>query len=50
MRKRLGFLSVSSFALFLLIAFVKFGFAAQPPDQTQPHIDDELIVKFRGGR
>jgi subtilisin family serine protease len=51
MRKRLGFLSVSSFTLSLLMIFVTYTFAAQPPDpQTRPHIDDELIVKFRVGR
>ena len=51
MRKRLGFLSVSSFTLSLLMTSVTFSFAAQPLDpQTRPHIDDELIVKFRGGR
>jgi hypothetical protein len=49
MRNRLGFLSVSFFALSLL-SCVNFGFAAQPPDQTGQHIEDELIVKFRGGR
>ena len=51
MRKRLGFLSVSFFTLSLFLTFITSSFAAQPPDpQTRPHIDDELIVKFRGGR
>ncbi len=51
MQKRLGFLLLSSFALSVLITCGTFSFAAQPPDpQTRPHIDDELIIKFRGGR
>ena len=51
MQKWLGFPLISSFALSLLITFGTFSFGAQPPDlQTRPHVDDELIVKFRGGR
>ena len=46
-RISLGFL----FCTLLLMTPVTLSFAAQPPDpQTGPHIDDELIVKFRGGR
>ena len=51
MRKRLGFLFVSSFALSILIMHIAVSFAAQPADsQTPPHIDDEVIVRFRAGR
>jgi thermitase len=51
MRNRYVFLFVSYFALSVLMTPVTFSFAAQPADpQTRPHIDDELIVKFRGGR
>ena len=51
MRNRHVFLLVSYFTLSVLMTPVTFSFAAQPPDpQTRPHIDDELIVKFRGGR
>jgi subtilisin family serine protease len=32
------------------MTFFNFGFAAQPPDQTRLHIEDELIIKFRRGR
>jgi hypothetical protein len=51
MRKRLGFLFVSSFALAILIMPIASSFAAQRADsQTPPHIDDEVIVRFRAGR
>jgi thermitase len=51
MRNRHVFLFVSYFALSVLMTPVTFSFAAQPADpQTRPQIDDELIVKFRGGR
>ena len=51
MRNRYVFLLLSYFALSVLMTPITFSFAAQPPDpQTQSHIDDELIVKFRGGR
>jgi hypothetical protein len=43
MRKRLGFLSVSFFALSLLMTFFNFGFAAQLPDQTRLHIEGTQI-------
>jgi hypothetical protein len=43
MWKRLGFLSVSFFALSLLMTFFNFGFAAQPPDQTRLHIEGAQI-------
>jgi hypothetical protein len=51
MRIRQVFLLVSCLALSILMTPFTLSFAAQPPDpQTRPHIDDELIVKFRGGR
>src|SRR5262245_5304242 len=50
MGNRNGVLSIFSFTLSVLMILNSFGFAAQAPDpQTQPHIDDELIVKFRAG-
>jgi thermitase len=51
MRNRHVCFFVSYFALSVLMTPVTLSFAAQPADpQTRPHIDDELIVKFRSGR
>ncbi len=51
MRNRHVFLLLSYFALSFLMTPITLSFSAQPPDpQTGPHINDELIVKFRGGR
>ena len=50
MRNRHVFLLLSCFALSVLMTPVTLSFAAQPTDpQAQPHIDDELIVRFRAG-